>query len=140
MPDPLPSFETARSEANAAIQEVVDLLPTKTPVEQLGEDSLGCGGTGVPSEGSDVTYTNHIAVVQPADFDADQFIEDLPGPLGSSFTVKDTGLDLDSPAIDLIADEHGGTLLSVSTGDNRGEKYVEIYAFSRCAQPPESGP
>lgn len=134
MSEPLPLFEDVRDEANTALREVVAEFPTAAPVEQLGEDSLGCGGTGVPSGSSGVTYTNHIAVVQSETFDGAAFIEALPDRLGDAYVARESEIKLNTPSIDVVARDHGGSLFSVSAREHEGEKFLEVYVFSRCGQ------
>lgn len=136
MPPSLPSFASAQAETKAALAEVLAVLPMTSPVEQLGEDTFGCGSLGMAEEGSGVSFTDHVAVVQADDFDMDGFVKQLPELLGPSFEVSDADVPVDFALVDVRAIEHGGTQLSVSARESGGERFVEIYASSRCAEPP----
>ena len=95
-PTPLPAYDTVRSQAQAAMQRVVDELPTGLRVDKNPSDKpFGCEGEGV-------FYTGQWTVFPPKGFDGQSFINGLPTALGSDFRTDDRGLELNYPAASFI--------------------------------------
>lgn len=80
--------------------------------------------------------SDHVAVVQSEEFDGQAFIQALPDRLETGYIPQENDIEVDFPMVSLLATEHGGTLLSVRAQSKDGEKFVEIYAYSRCGEDP----
>jgi hypothetical protein len=127
---PLPTYETVRGEAQAAMQRVVDELPADLPVEKSPADTpFGC-------EGGGVFYTGQWTIPTPPGFDGQSFVNGLPDALGSEFRVEETGLDLSYPSVSFIATSYANSTLDVSVLTRDEGIVVDILSTSRCAQRP----
>jgi hypothetical protein len=126
----LPTYNTVRDEAQAAMQRVVDELPPGSRVAPQPEgDPYGCEGDGV-------FYTGHWGVYPGAGFDGQAFVDGLPSALAGDFVEEQKVVELSYPAVGFIATGYGNTGVSISVVDVDGETVVDILSTSRCAQPP----
>ena len=131
-PTPLPTYETVRSEAQSAMQRVVDELPPDVRVEKNPSDKpFGCEGDGV-------FYTGQWTVFPPEGFDGQSFVDGLPAALGSDFRTDDRGLELNYPAASFIAPGYSDSTVDVSVLTRDEGVVVDLLSTSRCAQPPAS--
>ena len=131
-PTPLPTYETVRSQAQAAMQRVVDELPTGLRVDKNPSDEpFGCSGDGV-------FYTGQWTIETPEGFDGQAFVDELPEALGEDFLVEETRLELSYPAVSFIATGYSNSTLDVSVLTRDEGVVVDILSTSQCAQPPAS--
>jgi hypothetical protein len=129
-PTPLPTYEAVRSQAQAAMQRVVDELPADLPIEKSPADTpFGCERDGV-------FYTGQWTIPTPPGFDGKGFVDGLPDALGPEFRVEETGLDLSYPSVSFIATGYSNSTLDVSVLTRDEGVVVDILSTSRCAQPP----
>ena len=129
-PAPLPTYEAVRSQAQAAMQRVVDELPPDVRVEKNpSEKPFGCEGDGV-------FYTGQWTVFPPAGFDGQSFVDGLPAALGSDFRTDDRGLELNYPAASFIAPGYSNSTVDVSVLTRDEGVVVDILSTSQCAQRP----
>lgn len=129
-PTALPTYETVRSQAQAAMQRVGDELPPDVRVEKNPSDKpFGCEGEGA-------FYTGQWTVFSPEGFDGHSFIDGLPGALGSDFRTDDRGLELNYPAASFIAPGYSDSTVDVSVLTRDEEVVVDILSTSQCAQRP----
>lgn len=131
-PTPLPTYETVRSEAQSAMQRVVDELPTGLRVDKNPSDKpFGCSGDGV-------FYTGQWTIETPEGFDGQAFVDGLPAALGEDFVVEETRLKLSYPAVSFIATGYKDSTLDVSVLTRDEGVVVDLLSTSQCAQPPAS--
>lgn len=129
-PTPLPTYETVRGEAQAAMQRVVDELPPDVRVEKNPSDKpFGCERDGV-------FYTGQWTVFPPDGFDGQSFVDGLAAALGSDFRTDDRGLELNYPAASFIAPGYSNSTVDVSVLTREEGVVVDILSTSQCAQRP----
>lgn len=126
----LPSYDTARDETRAALQDLVEALPDSAEVSDDGtERPYPCG--------DGFFYTGHWTVRLPADFDTAGFVEGLPESAGDAFELADAQGPSDSITY-VVATQRQNTRVAVSDESTTDQGVLDLLATSRCAQPPES--
>ncbi|SIR95071.1 hypothetical protein [Microbacterium sp. RURRCA19A] len=129
-PTPLPTYDTVRGEAQAAMQRVVDELPAGLRVDKNPSDKpFGCSGDGV-------FYTGQWTIETPEGFDGQAFVDELPEALGEDFRVEETRLELSYPAVSFIGTGYANSTVDVSVLTREERVVVDLLSTSRCAQPP----
>lgn len=129
-PTPLPTYETVRGEAKAAMQRVLDELPAGLEVaKNPSENPFGCSGDGV-------FYTGQWTIETPEGFDGQGFVDGLPAALGEDFLVEETRLELSYPAVSFIATGYANSTVDVSVLTRDEGVVVDILSTSQSAQPP----
>ena len=126
----LPSWDQARSEADAAMREVVELLSPESVVVDLTDPTrYGCA--------QGVMYTGHLAIDAGAGFNGPAFVDALPSRLAGSFSLEASPVPARYPEVSLIAEEHGDASVTVGAGVDDDMHRIDILVISRCAQTPD---
>lgn len=130
---PLPPYQAVEDETKAAMQRVVDLLPSGTRVDDLTVSApYACG------DKDGVFFTGHWGVYPPAGFDNVRFVDQLPSQMGSDFERRETGVVLGAGNTRLASTGEESVHLDVTAVDVDGVRAIDILGLSRCAQAPAS--
>lgn len=127
-----PSYDEVRDQTVAALQAIVDLIPSPRTVDVGPEqEPYSCSDPLLPSRGEGSFYTGHWTAEVSETFDIAAFIETLPATLGHGWTEEDLGIDVSFATVDLIQESTG---VSVAVEDHSvdGRRVIDVLAISRC--------
>lgn len=125
-----PSHETVRSETQAVMKAVTDLLPEGTRIDDRPKDvPLGCQGNGA-------SYTGQWDAFPPSGFDVPGFVSTVPDELGDTVRVQESDVPTSEPVVHMLTTGHSQVSLTVAARTTGPEPRVNILAISWCGAKP----
>lgn len=135
----LPSYSTVKDETHAALQQIVDQLPSDAQAVPRAEQSpYSCADSALLGSGRGYFYTAGWDISLPEGFDVPAFIDQLPDLLGETWETNDSVVAAAGASVALVQNKTSVSVNVIDTSAVDGSNSaLNLTGISRCGLDPD---